>query len=172
MLGHELAGLHATEQLVGVAAHVARGHFVRDDLAVGVHDEASSLGQAVLFDKHLEVARQSMRRVGQHGVLDLLNALGSVVPRLMHEMGVRGNGVDLAPGGLELVVLVGQVLKLGGTHEREVGRVEEEHAPLAQDVVLGHRLEFAILKRLHAEISYLFVDHRHAELLSTNDIDY
>ena len=40
-----------------------------------------------------------MGGVGQHGILDILDALGSVMPRLMDEMGIAGNRVDFAADG-------------------------------------------------------------------------
>ena len=48
---------------------------------------------------------------------------------------------------LELAVVLGQVLKLGRADEREVGRVEEEHGPLALGVGVGHLDEFAVVVR-------------------------
>ena len=42
------------------------------------------------------------------------------MPGLVHEVSVAGDGVDLTADFLELGVVLGQVLKLGGAHELEV----------------------------------------------------
>ena len=63
-------------------------------------------------------------------------------------MRIARHGVDLAIGGLELVVKRGQVLQLRRAHEREVRRVEEEHAPVAQHVVLRDGGELVLAERL------------------------
>ena len=143
-------GLDLPQQLVGVAAHVAGVDLIGHDLPLGVHHKGAPLGHAVGLDIDLEVLGQGVGGVGQHGVLNLLDALGGVMPGLVDEMGVAGDGVDLAAGGLEVGVLVGQVLQLRGADEGKVGGVEEEHRPLAQDIGLGDRLECPLVVGLDA----------------------
>ena len=161
MLGHELARLHAAQKLGGVAADVAGVHLVAHDAALGVHDEAAALGHALVLDVHVEDVGELVRGVGQHRVRQVLDVLGRIVPRLVREMRVARHGVDLAIGGLELVVKRGQVLQLRRAHEREVRRVEEEHAPVAQHVVLRDGGELVLAERLDGEVVDLAVDHGH-----------
>ena len=137
-----------------------------------ITDMDEPLGHAVGLDIDLEVLGQGVGGVGQHGVLNLLDALGGVMPGLVDEMGVAGDGVDLAAGGLEVGVLVGQVLQLRGADEGKVGGVEEEHRPLAQDIGLGDRLECPLVVGLDAEIADFFLNHGHGydPPLKTNEI--
>ena len=79
--------------------------------------------------------------ISQHGILDLLDALGGVMPRLMDKVGIAGNGVNFAADGLEFIVEVCQVLQLRGAHKGEVGGIEEKHAPLSQYIRLGSGAE-------------------------------
>ena len=76
------------------------------------------------------------------------------MPGLVREMRVARHGVDLAIGGFELVVQGGQVLKLRGAHEREVGRVEKEDRPFAFEVFVRDRYEFAVVVGLNLEFGY------------------
>jgi hypothetical protein len=57
--------------------------------------------------------------------------------------------------------MVGHVAQFGGAHEGEVSGVEEEHGPLAQDVLFGHFDELAVLEGLRLEGLDLGVDHGH-----------
>ena len=161
--GHTESPCSATnwQQLGGVAADVAGIHLVAHDLALGVHHEASALGHALLLDVDVEDVSQLVRGVGQHRVRQLLDVLGRVVPRLVREMRVARHRVDLAVRFLELVVQRAEVFQLGRAHEREVGRVEEEHAPLPQHVVLRHRFEVVVVERLDGEVVDFLVDHGH-----------
>ncbi len=94
---------------------------------------------------HFEVVGHHAAGVTDHGVLDLADGFGSVVPCLVHEVGVGGHGVDFYAQLLELVVVVSHVAQFGGAHEGEVSGVEEEHSPLAQHVLFGHFDKLAIL---------------------------
>jgi hypothetical protein len=84
---------------------------------------------------------------------------------LIAEVGVGRDRVDLDAELLEGVVVVGEVLELGRTHEREVGGIEHEHAPLAPDRLVrdGHELALVVGGRL--ERFDRRVDDRHAVLL-------
>ena len=83
------------------------------------------------------------------------------MPGLVDEVGVAGDGVDLAADGLELGVQVGQILQLCGADEGEVGGIEKEHRPLAQHVRLAHRDKGALVVGLHLKGTNLFLNHRH-----------
>ena len=86
-----------------------------------------------------------MGGVGQHGISDLADALRVVVPRLMYEMCVGGYGINLAASRLKLGVFVLQILKLGGADKGKVCGVEEEQAPFAQHILLGHGPKLSVL---------------------------
>ena len=72
-----------------------------------------------------------MGGVSQHGIVDLLDAIGCIVPCLVDKVGIGGYGVDLAADSPELLVLVRQIFQLGGTDKGKVGGIEEKYAPLA-----------------------------------------
>ena len=162
---NKLAGLHLAEKLLCVAAHVARRDLIAHDLALGVDDERAALRQTVGFDQHLEIAGQGMGRVCQHGIVDLADAFGRIVPRLVDEMGIGGHRVDLAAYIAELLVLVRQILQLRRADEGEVRRIEEEYAPLAENVFLGNKLEVVGVIGIDLEIGYFLVDQRHTVTL-------
>ena len=102
-----------------------------------------------------------MGGVGQHGILDILDALGSVMPRLMDEMGIAGNRVDFAADGLEFLIEIGQILQFCGAHKGKIGRIEEEHAPLAKHIGLGNGPEGIVLIALDGKIRNFFLDQGH-----------
>ena len=83
------------------------------------------------------------------------------MPRLVSEVRIGGNRVDLATDLLELRVVVLQVLELRRADEGEVGRVEEQNVPLAEQVFLGDGLELAVDERLGGELADFLVDKRH-----------
>lgn len=83
------------------------------------------------------------------------------MPRLVDEVGVAGDGINLAVHGQELVVEIGQILQLRGAHEGEVGGIEKEHAPLAQHVRPGDGSEGVMLIALHGKIGNFFLDEGH-----------
>ena len=110
-----------------------------------VDDEGTAVSQASFFDHHAEVAGDGAGRVADHRVLDLLDGVRSVVPGLVSEVGVGGDGVDLDAQLLEGSVVVSQIAQLGRANEGEVSRVEEDHGPLAFQVSVRHLNEFAIV---------------------------
>lgn len=156
--GHKLQSLKAAEQFVGITTDVAIDNFVSNDLTFGVHDEGSAFGQTLLLDQDLETAGKYVVGVSQHRVADFLDLIRGVVPCLVYEVRVARYGVDLATCGLELVVLLGQILQLGGAYEREVGGVEEEDAPFAQNIGLRYGFEVIVYISLYVEINDFFFD--------------
>ena len=158
MLGDELQRLQLAEKLVRVAPDVAGVDLVGDDLALGIHDERPALRHAVALDEHIEIAREHMRRIAEHRERDVLDAVGMVMPSLVHEMRIRRDGVDLAALRLEFRVAVLQVLELRRADEREIRRIEEEHAPLPEHILARHRAERIVLERLDRKLADLFVD--------------
>jgi hypothetical protein len=61
-------------------------------------------------------------------------------------VGVGGDGEHLNPQFLQLFVFVGQIAQLGGADEGEIGRVKEEHGPLALDIGFADLDELARLE--------------------------
>ena len=83
------------------------------------------------------------------------------MPGLVDKVGIGGHGIHLTANGLELFILVGQILQLCGTNEGKVGGIEEKHTPLTQNIFSGHHLEIIPVKGIGAEIGYFLVDHGH-----------
>ena len=83
------------------------------------------------------------------------------MPRLVGEVGVGRDRVDLDAQALELGVAVSQVAQLGGADEGEVGRIEEHDGPLALEVGVAHLDELAVVERSCLEGLDLGVDERH-----------
>ena len=89
------------------------------------------------------------------------------MPCLVNEVRIAGDAEDLAAELLELRVLLLQIRKLRRAHEREVRRIEEEHAPLALEVCLRVLLEltlrraFLLLERVYLKIADFLIDLRH-----------
>ena len=158
MLVNELACLHLAQQLIGIAADIARIDLISDDLPLRIDDEGSALCKTGRLDEHLEVARQGVRRIGYHRIRDLGDALRMIVPCLVDELRVARDGIDLTAEFLEGIVVILQILKLRRTDERKIGRIEEEYTPLAKKIVLRNGAEFMILVRFHRELADFFVD--------------
>src|SRR5690554_870228 len=122
---HILGSLDLTQQLLRIATDTTGVDFNNLDLAFGVDHEGAAVSQASFFDHHIKVAGNQAGRITDHWVLDLANFGRAVVPRLVGEVGVGRNCIDLYTQLLELVVVVSQVTQLGGANKGEVGRVEE-----------------------------------------------
>ena len=86
----------------------------------------------------------------------------------MDEVGVGGDGVNLAALGLEGVVVLSEFLELGGAYESEVCGIEEEQGPVTKDVGLGNGLELVILEGLNGEVADLASNLGHGELLCSS----
>jgi hypothetical protein len=67
-------------------------------------------------------------------------------------MCVCGNGIDLTAYVFEILVFVCKILKLCGTYKGKIRGIEEKHAPLAENIFLGHELEIVLMERIGAKI--------------------
>src|SRR5690606_12492708 len=141
-----LRSLHLADQVLGGAADATVMDFHDLDLAFRVDDEGAAHGEAFFFDHHAEVAGDGAGGVTNHRELDLLDGLGRVVPSLVGEVRIRGDGIHFDAHLLQLVVVVGQVAQLGRADEGEVGRVEEHDGPLAAQVGVGDLNELAVVE--------------------------
>lgn len=131
----ELEGLDETEGLVDVAAD---GQVVDGDLAqgaLGVDDEETAQGDALLLDQDAVVAGDLEVLVGDQGQLQVLaeTALlaGALAPSQVGEVAV---GRDAQDGGVELLKLGEGVVEgedLSGADEGEVHGVEQEDDPVS-----------------------------------------
>ncbi len=83
------------------------------------------------------------------------------MPGLVDEVRVGGDREHLDAELLQLVVVVGQIAQLGGAHEGEVARVEEEDGPLAGHVGLGDVDELTVPVGVLLEGEDLGVDQTH-----------
>lgn len=157
---NEESGFYLAEEFVGVTADAVVLNFGNLDLAFGVYEESTAVSETFFFDVHTKAACQNTRGVSEHGILDLLDAIASVVPCLVGEVGVGAYRVNFNALGLELFVLFGEVNQFGGAHESEVGGVEEENGPLASDVCAANGLKLAVVVGLNFELGGLCVDDR------------
>ena len=79
--------------------------------------------------------------VAQEREGQLADTLAGVVPGLVAEVRVGRHCVNFDVHLLEHVVLLAEVFEFGRADEGEVGRVEEEHGPLALHVLFGDFVE-------------------------------
>lgn len=84
----------------------------------------------------------------------------------MRPFGVAGAGIDLAADGLELFVVLGEICQLGGAHKAEIGGIEEQNGPAAEQGLLADRPQLAILVGGQGEIGNFVTQKRHAILSS------
>ena len=88
--------------------------------------EGTPFGKAVFFDQHLKIPGNGMGRICQHWVVDLFDPVRGIMPGLVNEMSVGGDGIDLTANAAELLILVCQVLQFRGAHKGKVCRIEEK----------------------------------------------
>jgi hypothetical protein len=139
-----LGSLDLAHEFGSVAAHALGGDFDELDHAVGIDHEGAAVGQANAFAQDAEVVRDGVVLVAQHVVVDLADGRRAVSPGLVAEVGVGRHRVDFDAQTLEFFVAVGEVFEFGRAHEGEVGRVEEEHGPLAENVSIADINELAL----------------------------
>src|SRR5690606_11100157 len=137
VFGHVLGCLDLAQQLFGSASDTKVVYFHHLDLAFRVDHEGAAQGEAFLFDQHAEVFGNAAGRVGDHREADLLDGRRAVMPRLVREVCVGGDRIDFHTQFLEFLVVVRKIFKFRRADEGEVGRVEENHAPLALEVGFG-----------------------------------
>ncbi len=163
--GGELGGLELAQGFRHVAGDFVGVDFHRLDDAVRVDHEGAAQCQAFFGDVDAEGVRQLVRRVADQGELGLADGVGGLVPHLVREVRVGGHDVDLGTGLLELGVVVGSVFDLGRAVEREGGRHEDQHGPLALQVLFrdGNELTLAIAvhERFGLERLDLGIDQGH-----------
>src|SRR5690606_40195710 len=82
-------------QVGSVTADAFSSDFHSLDDAFRVNDEGTAVGQALVFTQNFEVAADLHGRVADHGVLDLADGLGAVVPCFGGEVGVSGYGGEI-----------------------------------------------------------------------------
>ena len=81
------------------------------------------------------------------------------MPGFVDEMGVGADRVDLHTEFLECLILLGHVFQLGGAYKGEVGRVEKEDGPFAEDIFVGDGLELSVVIGLNFEFRNVGVDN-------------
>ena len=138
---YKLAGLYLAQQLLRISAHIAGCYLIANDLSLGIDNESAALSKTIRFDQYLKILGNAVGGVSKHGVVDLFDPLGRIVPCLVDEMGIGGHRIDLTADGPELLVLIRQILQLRGTHKGKVRRIEEKDAPLAKDILLAYKLD-------------------------------
>lgn len=149
--GHELGGLDLAEQFLGITADAVVLNLDELDESFGIAYKRAAVGHAVFLDHHAEGTAEQARGVGQHRVLDFLDALRGIVPCLVHEMRVCADRIDLYAKAFEVLVFVGHILELCRAYECEVSGVEEENRPFAEHILVGHGLELAVMVGLNLE---------------------
>ena len=158
VFGNELQGLHAAEKFVRIAPDIAGNDFVGNDFAFRVDDEGAAFGEPGTFNHHVKIAGERGGRIRKHRVLDFFDDFGSIVPRFVDEVRVAGNGVNFAADFLKFFVFVREVFELGRADESEVRRIEEKHAPFAENVFLGDGNELVVLVGLDGEVRDFFIN--------------
>jgi hypothetical protein len=140
-----LCSLHFTQQFLGITADAQVIDFRNLDDAFWVDNEGTAQRQSFLLDQYAEIAADEVSRIAKHGVLNFLDRLRRVMPRLVGEMRIGRHAVNLHAELLELWIEIRHVAQFGRTHEGEVGGIEEKHRPLAFQIRLRHWHELAIV---------------------------
>src|SRR5699024_6746303 len=120
VLSDVLSSLDLADQLGSVAAETLAGRLEVLADAVRVDQDGRAVGLADALAHVLEVAGQVAVGVADHRVVDLADLLGGLVPRLVHEVGVGGDTVNLDAHLLQLLVVVCDVAELGRADEGQV----------------------------------------------------
>lgn len=75
------------------------------------------------------------------------------MPCFVNKVGITGNRINFTSDSLEISILALQVFKLGRAHKGEVRRIEEEHAPLAEKILIGDFDEIVLLECIQFEFA-------------------
>ena len=88
MLCHKLRRLDSAEKLIRISSNITCDHFVSNDLALRIYDKAAALCKAICLDHDVETSCKLPCGICQHGILDLLDRLGRVMPCLVNIVGI------------------------------------------------------------------------------------
>ena len=145
VLAPVLGGLDLADEFGSVAAHALGSDFDQLDHTVRIDDERATVGQTDAGAQVVEIVGQRVVLVTDEVVGDRANRGRAVGPGLVAEVRVGRDAEHLDAHALQLGIVVLKVFELGRADEGEVGRIEEEHGPLAGDVGLGDVDELAFL---------------------------
>ena len=153
--GNKLCSFYLAQQLVGIASDVVVLYLGNLDFTLGIYEECAAICHAFLFNHHAECAAQYACGVGKHGVLNLADAFGSIVPCLVHKVRVCAYRIYFYAHCLELVIFLCDVYQLGRAYEGKVCRIEEENGPFTFYVFVGYCFETSVLESLNLEFREL-----------------
>ena len=159
MSGYKLGSLNLAQQLVSVSANAVILYLCYLNESFRIYKERSAVSHALIFLHHTKAAAEHACGVGKHRVLYFLDAVGGVMPCLVHEVAVCAYREHLYAKLFQTVVFLCQVNQLSRAHESEVGWIEEEKSPLAFQVFTAYCLELSVLECLHLELRHLCVDY-------------
>ena len=163
-----LGGLNFAQQFACISANSSGRYFNDLDFAVGIDHEGAAIRQAGFLDQNFEISADGARRISDHGVGDLLDRLGRVVPGLVCEMSVGRHAVDLDAQLLEFAVVFCQILELRRANEGKVSWIEKDDGPFSLQIVVGDRDGGAVLEGVGCERLNIAINQRH-RMLHTND---
>ena len=161
MLANVLCRFDLAHQVVCITADTFSSDFHSLDNAIRIDQEGGTVCQALAFTHYTEVVGDGAGLVAYHVVLDLADGLGSIVPRLVGEVGVGGHREHFNAQLLQLFVLVCNVAQLSRANESEVGRVEEKYRPLAFHIGFADFNELAVFEGGSVERLNLAVNDAH-----------
>ena len=137
-------------------------HFQRLDRALRVDHERAAQSQAFFGDVHAESVGQCVRGVAHQRELCLAHGRRGFVPHLVREVRVGRNDVDLSAGLLEFCIVVSSIFHFGRAVERERGRHEDQHGPLALERLFRNGDELAVVESFGLERLNLRINQRHS----------
>lgn len=161
MGGDVLGGLRLAQQLGGGATDSFAGVLSYLHRAGRIEQERGSVTETLSRSEDIELSGKDMGWIGEHRETNLPNGRRGGVPCFVGEVRVGGDGVYLDPECLESFVLFGEVSQFGRADKREVSRVEEEYAPLAEQVFMRNIEETSITEGLDVEWLDGVVDDGH-----------
>src|SRR5712671_484631 len=130
MLLAEVDGIEQSQNFIDIAAEVEivdGGVFEHTRL---VDNKESTQRDARAFNQHPVVSRNLLVKIRDQRIIDALDAAffaRSVRPGLVREVRIHGATDNLGISFLEFSQTVGERGDFGGTHKREIQRVEEQN---------------------------------------------